>query len=214
MKRFGVMDALALVTIAATGTFTAARASRLPERVAVHFDAYGRPDGWAPPAIAAWGPVVFALVVWAFVRLSVYMVRADRRQAAEAAPLGATGLLVAAFIGAIHVMVLERALGADLDMLAIVAGLMGCLLIALGLLMLVTPPNPLVGIRTKWTLASAENWARTHKLAALTFTLSGLASIAAPLMGAPATVFVMLAATVAATAVPTLYSFLLARRGI
>jgi uncharacterized membrane protein len=214
MKRFDVKDALSLAAAAATAVFSWSVVSRLPGLVAIHFDAYGRPNGWAPPGIAAYGMPIFALVIWLVVRASPYVMSGKKREAALAAPLSATGLLVMLFLCTLHVVLLENALGAAIDMMTVVACLMGCLCIALGFIMLGTRPNPLVGIRTRWTLESEDNWARTHKLAAITFTIAGLTAIASPLAGPPVSFFILLAGVVFAAIIPTLYSYVLAKRGV
>ncbi len=214
MKRFDDKDVLSLLAMVATAIFSYAKAPLLPERVAIHFDLYGQPNGWAPPALAAWGLPAFTLALWAIVRASPYLVRGERRTAALAAPISAVALLTVVFTGLVHVLLIEHALGAAFSMLGALACLMGGMFIGLGLLMLGTRPNPLVGIRTKWTLGSEENWARTHRLAAAMFVLAGLAAIASPLAGAPATFLVLLSGVMVATIVPTVYSYVLARRGV
>jgi uncharacterized membrane protein len=211
MKR---LDALSVLVIVGTALFSWLEVPRLPDRVAIHFDAYGQPNGWAPPAFAAWAMPALALLLWAFLRVSPYLVRGKRREAARAAPLAATGLLTVGFMCILHVILLENALGAGLDILTVVACLMGVLFIGLGFIMLGTRPNPLVGIRTRWTLNSDDNWARTHKLASITFSAAGLIAIASPLAGPPTTVVILLLGIFSAAIVPTVYSYVLARRGV
>jgi uncharacterized membrane protein len=214
MKRFDVKDALSLVTVVVTALFSWMQLPRLPSWVAVHFDIYGRPDGFAPPAFAALALPAFGLFIWAFLRVSPYLVPKRRREAALAAPLSSTGLLTMIFLCVLQFVLIENALGAGLDMMTVIACLMGCLFIGLAFIMLGTRPNPLVGIRTRWTLGSEDNWIRTHKLAALTFIGAGIAAIASPLAGAPASVFLLLAAVLIAALIPTIYSWVLAKRGV
>ena len=45
------------------------------------------------------------------------------------------------------------------------AASLGALFVMLGLVMPRVRRNPWVGVRTPWTLASDENWARTHRFA-------------------------------------------------
>jgi uncharacterized membrane protein len=214
MRRFDVKDALSLVTVVATALFSWMLLPRLPECVAVHFDAYGRADGWAPPALTALAMPAFALFIWAIVRVSPYFVPAKRREAARAAPLSATGLVTIVFMCTLHIVLLANALGTGLDILTVVACLMGCLCIALGFIMLNTSRNPLVGIRTRWTLESEDNWSRTHKLAFLTFLGAGLAAIASPLAGRPAAFVLLLLSVTSAAIIPMVYSYVLGKRGV
>lgn len=60
-----------------------------------------------------------------------------------------------------------------------------------------------------WTLASDENWARTHRVAGYAWMTAGFLSVIAVALGFAIAVPVLIAASVP---VPALYSFLLARR--
>src|SRR5262249_16005235 len=140
-------DALSLVALVATAAFSLRTLPRLPERVAMHFNAYGAPDSWAPKEIAAFALPAFALLVSGSVRVSPPLVSASRRASARAAPLAATGMVTMGFICILHVTLLENALGAGVNMLAAVACIVGLLSMALGLIMLRSRRNPLVGIR-------------------------------------------------------------------
>ena len=59
---------------------------------------------------------------------------------------------------------------------------MGAFLFALSFVMPRIRRNPVIGIRVAWTLASDENWARTHRFASYTFAAAGVVA----LVGAPA----------------------------
>ncbi|HEY2509262.1 MAG TPA: SdpI family protein [Polyangiaceae bacterium] len=69
--------------------------------------------------------------------------------------------------------------------------------------------NPLVGIRTAWTLTSDENWSRVHRLGSYVYAATGLACLACGLVGATAVGLVVL--TTGALA-PGVYSYVLASR--
>ncbi len=71
--------------------------------------------------------------------------------------------------------------------------------------------NPLVGIRTTWTMQSDENWARTHRFAGQIGAVGGLVALVGALAGSfPVVVFAMIG-----TALPSVaYSYLLSRRAL
>ena len=69
--------------------------------------------------------------------------------------------------------------------------------------------NPWIGVRTPWTMASDENWARTHRFAGYTMTGGGLCAVVAALAGAPA---VGLAFILVGSFAPAVYSWRIARR--
>jgi uncharacterized membrane protein len=57
--------------------------------------------------------------------------------------------------------------------LAFVIGGFGLFMIALGWSFKTCKRNNLIGIRTKWTLASEENWDKTHRFASSVFNVGG-----------------------------------------
>jgi uncharacterized membrane protein len=64
--------------------------------------------------------------------------------------------------------------------------------------------NFFIGFRLPWTLASEDNWKRTHRLAGKTFVAFGLAMLAIPWFGGQ--VWMALALILIATLIPTVYS--------
>ena len=69
-----------------------------------------------------------------------------------------------------------------------------------------------MGIRLPWTLHSEENWNRTHRLAGFLWVLGGLYFIVMSFVGwTPAGFLIPLAVMVL---VPTVYSYVLYKRGI
>jgi uncharacterized membrane protein len=86
---------------------------------------------------------------------------------------------------------------------------MGVFWIALSLAVPRVRRNPFVGIRTPWTLASDENWARTHHFAGYTFAAGGVIATGAALAGA---LPLVIGAIVVSALMPAVYSFLLTRR--
>jgi uncharacterized membrane protein len=71
--------------------------------------------------------------------------------------------------------------------------------------------NPVMGIRVAWTLASDENWARTHRFASYTFAASGVVGLLAGLAGGNAAAPVAIVALLVGALVPAVYSYVVAR---
>jgi uncharacterized membrane protein len=86
---------------------------------------------------------------------------------------------------------------------------LGAFFVLLGLILPRVRKNPWIGIRTPWTLASDENWARTHRFAGYTMVLGGGAAIVAAIAGAPVLSLVFI---LAGAIVPVFYSWRLARQ--
>ena len=186
---------------------------RLPETMAVHWDIDGNPNGWMSRAFgASFGPV-FILVLWQLMRV---LPRIDPRRPNYDRFGDAYDTIVAAvllLVLATHGIVLAVALGYDVSVSRLVPALVGALFLVIGNVMPRMRPNWWFGVRTPWTLSNDRVWTRTHRLAGFSMTAAGLVSIASALvlparLGLP----VLIAAVVAATIGPAVYSYLTWKR--
>lgn len=186
---------------------------RLPETMAVHWDVDGNPNGWMPRAFGAFFGPVFMLVLWQLMRL---LPRIDPREPNYARFGDAYDTIVAAtllLLLATHGIILAVALGYDVAVSRLVPALVGGLFVVIGNVMPRMRSNWWFGVRTPWTLSNDRVWARTHRLAGFSMTAAGLVMIAAALLlpvrlGLP----VLIAAVVAATIGPVVYSYLTWKR--
>ena len=69
-----------------------------------------------------------------------------------------------------------------------------------------------MGIKLPWTLDNEDNWNRTHRFAGPIWVVCGMIIMVSAIFGG-AFLWVMLAALVVMIAVPTVYSYLLFKRG-
>ena len=186
---------------------------RLPETMAVHWDIDGNPNGWMPRAFGAFFGPVLLLVLWQIMRV---LPRIDPREPNYARFGDAFDTIVAAtllLVLATHGIVLAVALGYRVDVSRLVPALVGALFVVIGNVMPRMRPNWWFGVRTPWTLSNDRVWARTHRLAGFSMTAAGLVTIASALLlparlGLP----VLIAAIVAATIGPVVYSYLTWKR--
>ena len=194
--------------IALTGAFYA---PRLPEEVAIHFDAAGEPDNFASKRVFLVGNVALSAGIAA---LFAVLPRID--------PLGenfagfqgvydgfAVGTL--AFLAYIYGLVVAYNLGFEFDMLRATAPAIAGLYLLLAVLLQRAEQNWFVGIRTPWTLSDERVWDRTHEHAAPLFALAGVLAFGAVVF--PEYALVLLVGPVTAIALAaTVYSFILYRR--
>ena len=89
--------------------------------------------------------------------------------------------------------------------------LMGLLFVVIGNYLPKCKQNYTVGIKLPWTLASEENWNRTHRLAGRIWVGGGILMM---LLGFVSFLWVMLSVPVMMALVPILYSYLLYRKGV
>ena len=90
---------------------------------------------------------------------------------------------------------------------------LGVLFTVIGNFLNKTKRNFFFGIRTPWTLADSEVWARTHRVGGWMFLLAGISCILAGLLVPhPYAMGVVLASIISTVIGATLYSFILYRR--
>jgi uncharacterized membrane protein len=197
------LDVISVVVIAGTLAITAALYARLPARIPIHFDIHGRADGFAAREIGAWLLPLFAVVTAIVIRFAPRLMRRDWRQRMEGSPTAAVVLIITVMMCALHLVVLRLAIAPETDAAPLLAVVLGVTWFALGQLMPRTRRNPLIGVRTRWTMASDENWARTHRVAGLAFTVGGLVAIIAAAIPSMA---VAVIAILASGAVPIVWT--------
>jgi uncharacterized membrane protein len=205
-------DVLALGSIAGAAAASAALYSELPERVATHFDLHGNPNGWmSRPWAAAFMPV-FSLGLWAILRFArrLFPRSDEKRLTAEIAALVAS--LAAVFMSAIHVVILRFATGPAVSVTKLVLVLAGFFFVALGLVLPRVKRNPIIGIRTAWTLRSDENWARTQRVGGYCMVAAGIVSVVAGGLGGTIGAVIAFVGLIVAGIVPVAYSLVLARQ--
>lgn len=190
----------------------------MPQTVPTHWGADGAVDGWGDKAgtlLMAAMPLVLALVILAVPRLDPKGRNFERFRGVY---LGMSAALTL-FMVAVSWMTPLTAFGVvseggSLVSTAILLAL-GALMVALGNYLPRVRPNYTFGIRTPWTLASEDNWRRTHRFAGPVFVAAGAAMLAAALLSAvapEASFWVGMAAVLLATLVVGAYSFLVWRR--
>ena len=183
---------------------------RLPESMATHFGLDGTPNGWSSRPVA-----VFVLpgILLAVNLLMPFLLRADPKHENMSSALKTVTIWTIPLISLVcSGATLGRGLGYDVRIEQILPALMGVLFVVIGNYLPKTTQSYTMGIKLPWTLASEENWNRTHRLAGFLWVIAGLYFIVMSFIGwsLPAfliPLFVMIL-------VPTVYSYLLYRKGI
>lgn len=177
--------------------------------LAIHFDAAGNPNRWAPAWFGMMIVPLFALVIQA---LAALLPEADPRGASlqrsqpaiQAIFLAVLGLLVMA-----QMVIASQALHIPLQVARFVVTGVGLLFVVGGNVMGKLRWNYTVGIRTPWTIANERVWDHTHRFAGRLFVLVG-AIIAIGVWWTSAQgheVALMIAGTAIAVALPVLRSY-------
>lgn len=170
---------------------------RVPEgaRIPIHWDIQGRPNGWGGKAEAFLVCPVMLVVVTGVLWLAA---RLDPRQDHVAQSRGALEsimMMIALFLAMIQGVLVASAVGYPVDIGRVTLGSCGLLFAGIGNLMGKVRSNHFAGFRTPWTLSSERSWAKTHRLGARLFVLTGLGTSLLGFVGLPVIALVYLMVT-------------------
>ncbi len=181
---------------------------QLPAEMPIHWNAAGEVDGYASRAVAVFALPGFLVLINALGHACLW--RDSRAHHAPGVML-ALGRWVSPILSVLATgSVYASALGAELAVERIVPTLVGVLVAIIGNYLPKCRPNRTIGIRVPWTLASEENWTRTHRLGGWLFLAGGIVIAVAGFCG-----FVgILIWAMPVFLVPIVYSYILHRRGI
>ncbi len=161
---------------------TAALYSRIPDRVPIHWNWRGQPDGWAPKQFAVLIMPVGAVLTHL---LTVVLASIDPRNKRNGQPKGALRLVRLAtpvMLLGMHVTMMAVWLGKPVNLVAIMYAAVGVLFAALGNVMGRLRPNYFIGIRLPWTLENDAVWKKTHRFAGRLWFMGGCALVLTPIL--------------------------------
>ena len=182
---------------------------KLPEQMPVHFNSSGEADRYASKAFAAIG---LPLILFAANVLINFAVEADPKNSSSGKEMKAISKWMVPVISIIvNGMVALISLNIPINISVITFALIGLLFIIVGNYLPKSKRNYTIGIKLPWTLNSDENWNKTHRLAGYLFIVSGLLMLVNAFVNMSWIFFVAIALCVF---VPTIYSFLLYKKGI
>lgn len=147
----------------------------LPEQVAIHWDASGTADNFAPKAFVTFGLPVLMAALNCILHVQL---KNDPKKANVSKVLK---VLLKWVIPAMSIVVMPItlfiAMGVNIPIQTVIPALVGLLIAVCGNYLPKCRYNYTVGIRVPWTLASEENWNKTHHMAGYIWTLGGILMI-------------------------------------
>lgn len=184
----------------------------LPDPMPTHWNAAGQVDDYTAKALGA--PLVAAIPLFIFAVFKLIPVISPRGFRTESFADVLNILMTASVVFGcvIGVGVMRAALDASVDISTLVYVAVGFLLVFMGNFLGKVRKNFFLGIRTPWTLASDEVWAKTHRLGGWCFVAAGiLMAIMGVVMPASGTPWIV-AVVVAIALIPVVYSFFAYRK--
>jgi immunity protein, SdpI family len=201
-----------LAALIAAAGFSLWAYPQLPAQVATHFDLDGSPNGWSSRLVAS---ILVPAIGLFLVGVFTFAPRLDPRRANYALFSSTYWIIVNAVLvlmGALHILMLGKALGWAVDMTTVVGLGVGGLFILLGNLMTRIRPNWFVGIRTPWTLSSDTVWRKTHRFGGIAFAIAGVCIAATALVHISWMRYAAFGVAAAAVLGSVIYSYLLWKR--
>lgn len=184
---------------------------RLPEVVATHWGADGLPNGYSSRAFAVFALPLFMAALNLFLRFAL---STDPKKANMSPVLKRISYWILPVISVLgSAATLGSALGYSFNMSTAATAFVGVLFIVIGNYLPKTKQSYTMGIKLPWTLNSAENWNRTHRLAGFLWIIGGALLLICSLLRL-LSVWVLTGVLIVMAVVPMVYSYILYRKGI
>lgn len=209
-RKLSVLDWCSTLVLVGTAVVTYALYERLPDPMPSHFGVNGSADGWMPRPIASWLLPIATLSLGALLRLGQWLMPRQWRPAFRSSPTDAIVLVFVTMLCGVHLLILRASLDARPRLGGAIWVLAGVALIASGRLMPRTSRNRLFGFRTKWSMASDENWVRAQRVGGRACTIGGAAIAVFGGLGFPGLAFTAILFMGAGAVV---WSWIVARHG-
>ena len=182
----------------------------LPDPIPSHWNMHGEVDGYTSKL---WGVTILplsAILVFVVMRLIPVISPKGYRTESFANVLHIFQVTIVGFTSLVAILVLLEAKDINVYINKVIYGALGALFIVMGNYFGKIRKNFFLGVRTPWTLASDEVWARTHRLAGRLFVLLGVFMLAGIFVTLQP--WLLIGMIVVIALVPVLYSYWLYRR--
>ena len=181
----------------------------LPDQIPVHWNAANEVDNWASKPVAVFGfPALMLAVHW----LCMFATVADPKK--QNHPEKVKQMLFW-FVPVLNIVLsavtYTTAMGGSVRVEVLLPVLLGVLFAIIGNYLPKCKQNYTIGIKIPWTLASEENWNKTHRLAGYIWVAGGVLIIVLGFFGL---VWGILPIALVMTLVPFAYSYILYRKGV
>ncbi|MBR5869231.1 MAG: SdpI family protein [Clostridia bacterium] len=177
--------------------------NRLPEQVPFHWDVNGQVDNWVGKGVAVFGMPAFLLgMQW----ICALACSADPRHKNYTPKMIRLVLWICPMIGlVVSTLTYGYALGFGVRVEVVMPLLVGGMFVVVGNLLPKCPQTYTMGIKLPWTLASEENWNKTHRFGGKVWVIGGIITMGTALLG---TFWILIGVLAGMVVLPTVYSYL------
>ena len=181
--------------------------NKLPDTIPSHWNIHGEVDGWSSKGFAVFFfPALLLAIHW----LCVFASYADPKAKNYHPKMIGLVLWICPVLSLLlNSMVYAAALGYQPNMEIIMPLLVGLMFIIVGNLLPKCRQSYTMGIKLPWTLASEENWNKTHRFGGKVWAVGGVIIMATAFLGS---FWLLIGTMVVMVAAPTLYSYSLYRK--
>lgn len=176
--KFKTADLMIVLILAAPFAYLLLCYESLPDRIAIHWEANGKPNDWTEKS-RSWLTLLFTSSL-AFVSYLIFrfITILDPKKLAflSAEIFHKIGFATVVFIASLNLMILYGSTSESMAFGKMGLILASLLLAFLGNLMYNLKPNYFFGIRTPWALEDETNWRLTHRLASKLWLGGGILS--------------------------------------
>ncbi|PRR79741.1 SdpI family protein [Clostridium vincentii] len=184
----------------------------LPSQIPIHWNAKGQVDGYSGKLF---GTFAMPLMNLAFYFFFIVLPFLDPKKANYAKFQSAYKLIRITFhifFAGIQAIVLLVALGHTVNVSMFVGLGTSLLFVVIGNVMGKFKHNYFVGIKTPWTLANEEVWAKTHRMAAPLWVVGGIISAIFAIVGGESFFIALFIILSIVSIVPIIYSYIIFKK--
>jgi uncharacterized membrane protein len=176
---------------------------QLPDPMPSHWNIHGEVDAWSSKAFSVFGfPAILLAVHW----LCTLLCTTDPGHKNYHPKMIRLMFWICPMISLVlTTFMYSAALDHSLPIETIMPLLLGLLFVVIGNLMPKCRRSYTMGIKLPWTLASEENWNRTHRFGGKVWVIGGILLMVTSLWGR---FWLLLAVLLAMVLIPTIYSYL------
>lgn len=185
---------------------------RLPANIPIHWNLYGEIDSVMEKGIAVWFMPVLALIMLVFYQILPLLDPRAKNYKLFQREWHFIQSIIIGFLAYMQFLTFHIALNPVAPFLKLMFAGLGTMFILLGINLKNIRQNYFIGIRLPWTLADEKNWKMTHLFASRCFIVAGVITLIESffLWQAPLIIF---SGILSAALLPTIYSFILFKKG-